>query len=77
MTTSPGYEFNPSQNELFEDLAKKMNLVGILLFIGGILSLIMGIFGYDCIYWSCFYCWHHWKLGVLRILFSEPERGKI
>ncbi len=44
MTTSPGYEFNTSQNELFQDLARKMNFVGILLLIGGILSLIMGIF---------------------------------
>ena len=44
MTNSPGYEFNNSQNELFQDLAKKMNFVGILLLIGGILSLIMGIF---------------------------------
>lgn len=44
MTASPGYEFNTSQNELFADLAKKMKFVGILLLIGGILTVIMGLF---------------------------------
>jgi len=38
-----GYEFTKSQNELIGDLGKKMNFVGILTIIGGILSLIMGI----------------------------------
>ncbi len=49
MTSSPGYEFNASQNELFQDLAKKMNFVGFLLLIGGILSLVMGIF--EIVFW--------------------------
>ncbi len=43
MTTSLGYEFNPSQNKVFEDLAKKMNLVGILLLFGGIFNLTIAI----------------------------------
>lgn len=43
MTTTSNYEFNESQNELFADLAKKMNFVGILMLVGGIISLILGI----------------------------------
>lgn len=38
-----GYEFSGSQNELIADLAKKMNFVGILLMVIGILSLISSI----------------------------------
>lgn len=39
----PGYEFTSSQNELIGDLAKKMNFVGILMAISGVISLIAGI----------------------------------
>ncbi|MBW4662055.1 MAG: hypothetical protein KME15_25640 [Drouetiella hepatica Uher 2000/2452] len=38
-----GYEFTSSQNELIGDLGKKMNFVGILTIVGGVLSLILGI----------------------------------
>lgn len=38
-----GYEFTSSQNELIGDLGKKMNFVGILTIVGGVLSLVLGI----------------------------------
>lgn len=38
-----GYEFSDSQNELIGDLAKKMNFVGILMVVSGVVSLIAGI----------------------------------
>lgn len=37
------YEFGPSQNELIQDLARKMRFVGFLLFAIGALSIIGGI----------------------------------
>lgn len=37
------YEFTNRQNELIEDLSKKMNFVGILMIIGAVLSLISGV----------------------------------
>lgn len=43
MTTSSSYEFNTSQNDIFQDLAKKMNFFGLLLLISGVISLLIGI----------------------------------
>ncbi len=43
MTISSNYEFNNSQNEIFQDLANKMRFVGILLLVGGIFSTIIGV----------------------------------
>lgn len=37
------YEFTGSQNELIEDLAARMNFVGILMIIGAILSLVASL----------------------------------
>lgn len=37
------YEFTNRQNELIEDLSKKMNFVGILMIVGAVLSLISGV----------------------------------
>ena len=42
MTTSPDYEFSASQNKLFQDLKKKMNLVGKFLSFIGFFLLFMG-----------------------------------
>lgn len=39
----PGYEFTSSQNQLIGDLAKKMNFVGILMVVSGVISIIGGI----------------------------------
>ncbi len=40
---SSEYEFNQKQNELLQDLAKKMNFVAILAIAGGILGMLAGL----------------------------------
>jgi len=40
---SSEYEFNQKQNELLQDLAKKMNFVAILAIVGGILGILAGV----------------------------------
>lgn len=40
---SSEYEFNQKQNELLQDLAKKMNFVAILAIAGGILGILAGM----------------------------------
>jgi len=39
------YEFDPSQDELIADLAKKMGFVAILLIVGGIIAIVGGLLG--------------------------------
>jgi len=41
----PEYEFSPAQNEIVEDLAKKMRFVGLMGIILGLVSLLGGVAG--------------------------------